>query len=88
MDDFVYVLIVDDVCNDTNSQSVYVFNNREQANNKVVELKERFEKETQENLTIEDETSDDELLKYYNAYENGNYNNNHFCLTIYQREIE
>ena len=90
MENFVYVLVEDNVYNKTNynEQNVYVFWHLEDANQKLLELKNSFEENDLEEFTIEDNTNAKEDLMYsYCAYEDGNYNNNHYELTIYQREI-
>ena len=87
MEDFIYILIEENIYNNVNERDVEVFTDLDEANNRVLELKQKFENETNECLTIEDETDEDEILKSYCAYENGNYNNNHYSITIYQREI-
>lgn len=90
MEDFVYVLVEDNIYNDPyyNEQNVYVFWNLEDANQKLLELKNNFEENDLEEFTIEDNTNaKEDLIFSYCAYEDGNYNNNHYELTIYQREI-
>lgn len=89
MNDIVYVLVEDNVYNDPycNEQNVYVFWNLEDANQKLLELKNNFEENDLEEFTIEDNTNTNEPMFSYCAYEDGNYNNNHYELTIYQREI-
>ena len=90
IEDFVYVLVENNVYDKPycNEQKVYVFWNLEDANQKLLELKNNFEENDLEEFTIVDETNEKEDLMYsYCAYESGNYNNNHYELTIYQREI-
>lgn len=92
MEDFVYVLVEDNVYNKPycNEQKVYAFWNLEDANQKLLKLKNDFEENDLEEFTIEDNTDEENIesdLFSYCAYEDGNYNNNHYELTIYQREI-
>lgn len=92
MEDFVYVLVEDNVYHKTNcnEQQVYIFENLEDANRKLLELKNNFEENNLEEFTIEDDIEEENIesdLFSYCAYEEYNYNNNHYCLTIYQREI-
>lgn len=88
MNDFVYILIEDDtdIHNNTN---VFVFYDLDTANAELLKLKNDFEKDNNmSDFIVEDDTSTEEDTMFnYCAYEKGNYNNNHYCLTIYQREI-
>ena len=90
MNDIVYVLVEDNSID--YMERVLVFSSLEQANAKLLELKEDFE--CRNNIdspryVVEDNTEDNtnEPMFSYCVYEEGNYYNHHYNLTIYQREI-
>lgn len=85
----VYVLIEENVSDfETLTKNVEVFDNLEDANSRVLEIKTMVE--TIFDLTgweIDDNTGDDEPLKSYETYESGRYAENHYSVTLWQREI-
>ena len=90
MEDTYYILLLDNKINkETQETDVMLFSNLELAQQKLLELKDNFMREIKndiDNYAIED-NSDDEFLASFSAYENGFYDENHFELTIYQREL-
>ena len=87
----IYIVLEIDVNteNDADYNEIYVFNDIEEANKKVRELKEDFIKDVNINdFVVEDYTDEEESLCSFCAYEDGNYNNNHYSAVVFQREIE
>lgn len=87
----IYVLIMKDKRNKNEDEwtDCAVFVDLETAQQRLIELKNDFMQEIKnelDNYTIEDNS--DEILPYFSAYENGFYDENHFDLAIYQREVQ
>lgn len=85
----IYVLLVNNKTTELDEHDIMVFDNLELAKLNLNILKERFLKEIEDNIddyTIDD-NSDDEFLASFSAYEAGFYDQNHFDLIIYQREL-
>lgn len=86
MEKFVYVLFIENKVNfEPATIDTMVFDNLELARNNLAKLKADFMKEI-ENDTCDyvfEEDDDD----YFEAYESGFYNENHFKITIFEREI-
>lgn len=96
MEDFIYVLVENNVYDKTNynEQEVQVFKNLEDANRELIKLKSIFEYDNAKelkNMVVEEDIYEEDIessMFSYCAYENGNYNNNHYELTIYQRDLD
>lgn len=89
-EDFVYVLLVGNNVNGAGEEhDILVFRNLESAQLKLKELKDRFLAEIKNELECWeiDDNSNDDFLASFEAWEDGFYNEHHFTLIIYQREI-
>lgn len=90
MENEIYVLIMKDKRNKNEDEwtDCAVFTLLEQAQQRLIQLKDDFMQEIKNNIdnyTIEDNS--DDILSSFSAYQNGSYDENHFDLVIYQREI-
>lgn len=83
----VYVLLVDNKTMELEEHDIMVFDNLELARKNFDILKNKFLKEIEDNITEYTIEDDSDFLGTFVAYEEGFYNENHFTLTIYQREI-
>lgn len=84
----VYILIENNVNEDINTTGVQCFSNKDEANKEVKFLVNRVKNIFKNsNMVIEDCTDNDWELKGFLAYEDGNYNNNHYEVNVYEREI-
>lgn len=90
MEEDIYVLIEENVFDKTNCNelNIWAFDVLEFANAKLKELKDNFESQNEtDNMVVEDETDEGSTFYNYSAYEDGNYDKNHYTLTIYTRQL-
>ena len=82
----VYILIEDDKYENGSNFCVYAFETPEKARQKLIFLKEKFMESNNIEDYCVDDNSDEELASF-SAYKAGFYDENHFDLTVYQRDI-